>query len=50
MQMTIILNEDGEIVDDYSQFYDENKLRKVTYIIGQVLTMLLISVMKVAID
>ncbi|KAM7503365.1 hypothetical protein LguiB_002269 [Lonicera macranthoides] len=26
--MTIILDEDGEIVDDYSQFYDENKLRK----------------------
>lgn len=49
MQMTIILVEDGEIVDDYSQFYDENNLKKVRYIINQVLTMLLISLMKVAI-
>ena len=30
--MTIILDENGEVVDDYSHFYDEEKLKKVAYI------------------
>lgn len=37
MQMTITIDEDGEIVDDYSQFYDEDKIKKVAHIINQAL-------------
>lgn len=30
--MTIVLDENGEVIDDYSQFHDEEKLKKVAYI------------------